>query len=327
MAFELKNNADEQAVFRQDFTTHDFQTGGYQSDAFHYELPGGEVRGRQWVFDGIRMIHSESSFSEPTELAWSGDTEMVTMHFNLKGKVSLTDLQTKKTFAFSNNQHNIFYGRKAEGTMKNEALEMSLFLVQFSKEAFFTLAGNGNDAIRRFADAVSNEQATAFSDFNLPIDFRIKHCIDSVLHSPYSQALERMFLLSKSIEMLVLQAESFDKMLNKKSVVLKTDYDKERISFARDYLLEHLASPPSLTELARVAGINEFKLKKGFKETFGLPAFQYVADVRLGLAKAEILTGRKSATEVAFELGYSSLAHFSSAFKKKFGVSPNQVKV
>jgi AraC-like DNA-binding protein len=75
-----------------------------------------------------------------------------------------------------------------------------------------------------------------------------------------------------------------------------------------------------------VAGINEFKLKKGFKETFGVTAFGYLADVRLGLAKDDILAGRRSATEIAFALGYSSLAHFSHAFKKKFGVSPNQAK-
>ena len=57
-----------------------------------------------------------------------------------------------------------------------------------------------------------------------------------------------------------------------------------------------------------------------------MSAFQYVADVRLGLAKEDILAGRKSITQVAFELGYSSLPHFSNAFKKKFGVSPNKVK-
>ncbi len=326
MSFEVKNPAAGEVAFRQDFTAEDFHTGGFRSDELHFCLPYGEIRGRQWTFDGIRMIHSESIFNQCAELEWSGDTEMVTMHFNLKGKVSMTDPEIRQTFAFSNNQHNIFYGRKAAGIMKNEDLQMSLFLVQFSKEAFFTIAGNGNDVIRRFADAVAKDQAAAFSDANLPIDFSIGQCIDSVLNCPYADSLKRMYLLSKSIEMLVMQAESFDKVLSKKATVLKTDYDKERISFARNYLLKHLACPPSLTELAKLAGMNEYKLKKGFKEMFGMPAFQYVADVRLGLAKEDILAGRKSATEIAFELGYSSLPHFSSAFKKKFGVSPNQVK-
>jgi AraC-like DNA-binding protein len=326
MPFEVKSSEAGEVAFRQDFTTDDFDIEGCQSEAIQYCLPNGEVRGRQWIFDGIRMMYSQSSFKDIAELEWRGDTEMVTMHFNLKGRVSITDPETKRTFAFSNNQHNIFYGRKAEGIMRTEELEMSMFLVQFSKEAFFRIADNGNEAIRRFAGAVSNEQAAAFSDFPLPIDFTIRQCIDSVLNCPYADSLKRMYLLSKSIEMLVLQAESFDKTLSKKATVLKTDYDKEQIVSARDYLLKHLNCPPSLTELSRVAGLNEYKLKRGFKETFGLSAFQYVADVRLGLAKEDILAGRKSITQVAFELGYSSLPHFSSAFKKKFGMSPNKVK-
>jgi AraC-like DNA-binding protein len=92
-------------------------------------------------------------------------------------------------------------------------------------------------------------------------------------------------------------------------------------------LLAHLDCPPSLTELAKVAGLNAYKLKRGFKETFGVPAFQYLADVRLGRAREDMLAGRKSATEIAFELGYSSLPHFSHAFKKKFGVSPSRVRL
>jgi hypothetical protein len=123
------------------------------------------------------MIHSESSFSEPAQLAWSGDTEMVTMHFNLKEKVSLTDLQTKTNLCLFNQSAQYFLRQKAGEMMKNAALEMRLFLVQLSKEAFFTIAEHGNDAIGLFADAVSNEQATAFSDSNLPINFRIKQFI------------------------------------------------------------------------------------------------------------------------------------------------------
>ncbi|HEV7230428.1 MAG TPA: helix-turn-helix transcriptional regulator, partial [Bacteroidia bacterium] len=53
--------------------------------------------------------------------------------------------------------------------------------------------------------------------------------------------------------------------------------------------------------------------------------FEYLSDVRLELAKNDLLDKRKSATEIAFELGYSSLQHFSSAFKKKFGIAPSKI--
>jgi len=102
------------------------------------------------------------------------------------------------------------------------------------------------------------------------------------------------------------------------------EYDRERILFARDYVIRHIADPPGLLELSRLAGINDFKLKKGFKEVFGQPVFAYLADVRLEMARTELMNKDKPVTEIAFELGYSSLQHFSSAFKKKFGVSPKR---
>ena len=101
---------------------------------------------------------------------------------------------------------------------------------------------------------------------------------------------------------------------------------RERILFARDYLLKNIDYPPTLTELANIAGINVFKLKRGFKETFGQTVFEYLAETRLELAKNDLLHTEKSVTEIAFELGYSSLQHFSGAFKKRFGVAPGGVR-
>jgi AraC-like DNA-binding protein len=126
------------------------------------------------------------------------------------------------------------------------------------------------------------------------------------------------------MELLVLQAEAYNSFQKRGRDYLKTEYDKERIIYAREYLIQHLDLPPSLTDLARVAGINEYKLKRGFKEMFGNTVFGYLADTRLELAKTDLLERKKSASEIAFELGYSSVQHFSTAFKKKFGASPTK---
>ena len=135
-----------------------------------------------------------------------------------------------------------------------------------------------------------------------------------------------MFLYSKVIELLVFQVESYNRLFDPKVRYIKTDYDKERILFAKDYLVKNLETPPSLTELSRIAGINEFKLKRGFKEVFGQTVFGYLTDVRMELAKNDLLEKQKSITEIAFELGFSSVQHFSNAFKKKYGMAPRGVK-
>jgi AraC-like DNA-binding protein len=106
----------------------------------------------------------------------------------------------------------------------------------------------------------------------------------------------------------------------------RNDYDKGRLLFARQYITDHVTMPPSIPELARIAGINEFKLKNGFRELFGHTVYGYLNAYRMEKAKVWLLENKKNVSQIAFELGFSSLQHFSAAFKKAFGCSPKKIK-
>ena len=325
MGFEVKNN-EQQSLLRQEFNEQDLANTAFSTECFDVSLPFGTMKATQWSFDGIKMIYSESLLNQVAELDWKGDTELVTMHFNLQGKVSLINKEMPGKFELSGNEHNMFYGKEVRGKMRFDELNMKSFLIQFSKQSFFKIAKDGNDTLKQFAEKVESGIPVAFSTTNLNIDLPLQNCIDSILNCTYTDQLKKMFFFSKTIEMLVLQAESFNKAINHKPRYVKDSYDKERILFARDYLLKNIECPPTLTELSRRAGINEFKLKRGFKETFSKTVFEYLSEVRLEMAKENLLSKEKSITQIADELGYSSLQHFSTVFKKKFGISPNKVK-
>jgi AraC family transcriptional regulator, transcriptional activator of the genes for pyochelin and ferripyochelin receptors len=325
MGFEVKNDA-EDSVFKQHFNEESFDTNELRAEAINVNTPYGVMNASTWYFDGIKISYAASELTQTAELDWVGDTELVTMHFNLQGKVSLFDKDLPRAFELADNQHNMFYGKEAQGKMKLEGISMRSFLIQFSRASFFNIAKDGNDAIKRFADNVASSNAAAFSDKNLEIDARLQQCIQAILNCQYADPLKRMFFFSKTMEMLVLQAEAFDRSFNNKPNYIKSDYDRERILYVRDYLLENIDSPPTLTELSRKAGLNEYKLKRAFKETFDKTVFEYLSDVRLETAKNDLLEHKKTVTEIALGLGYSSLQHFSMAFKKKFGVSPNKMK-
>ena len=324
MAFEIKNDLGD-IIYKYNFDPQDFEIGDFKAETINMPLPFGTIKARQWHFDGIRMSYSEAEFTAPSVLDWKGDAEMVTMCFNLQGRLSILDDNMPNAFELGANQHNMFYGQHAAGKMQVDELIMKTFLIQLSKRSFLDIAKGGNDAIKSFAEAVDRGQPAAFSDMNLNIGFDLQNCINSILNCNYSNALKRMFFYSKTIEMMVLQAESYNKLMNNAPRYIKTDYDKERILFARDYLIRNMDAPPTLTELSRRAGINEFKLKRGFKEVFDKTVFEYLAEVRLETARIDLLEKQKSITEIAFELGYSSLQHFSAAFKKKFGIAPSKV--
>lgn len=322
MSFELLNNQDKSILHRDPLGADDFNVDELKEDTVNLSYPFGDIKTIMWTFNGIRITYSNLAFKEHITLEWSGNRRMITMFFSLKGKLLMIGKGLDNRFEIGANQHNMFYGTEASGKMQVENLYMRSFMIQFTEDAFLRIAQDGNDTLKRFADAILQGTPAALSYQNLSIDINIQNCINAIINCGFAGRLKQMFLLSKTIELLVLQAESYDKLLVNKPAYAKTDYDKERLLFARDYMLQHIEFPPALPQLARAVGINEYKLKRGFKEMFGTTVFGYLSEARLELARTNLAENQKSVTEIAFDLGYSSVQHFSNAFKKKFGVSP-----
>jgi AraC family transcriptional activator of pyochelin receptor len=158
------------------------------------------------------------------------------------------------------------------------------------------------------------------------IPLPIQACLRSIMATAANPDGMALYLRSKVMELLAHQSLHSTNENTVRQRIVKTDYDRERLLFAKEYMLQRMVMPPSLADLARIAGINEFKLKRGFKELFGNTVFGYLTDARLDLALSELEKGRKTITEIAFELGFSSLQHFSTAFKKRHGIAPTRFK-
>lgn len=85
-------------------------------------------------------------------------------------------------------------------------------------------------------------------------------------------------------------------------------------------------TPPSIDALAREAGMSASKLKRGFKQVFGIPPYQYYLKAKMGEAKLLLQSRGFAISEVGHILGYSNLSKFSQAFKKEFGMTPRQYR-
>jgi AraC-like DNA-binding protein len=78
--------------------------------------------------------------------------------------------------------------------------------------------------------------------------------------------------------------------------------------------------------LAGQAGVSVSKLKLLFHRVCGVPPFGYLRRVRMEKARELLIYSRMNVTEVALEVGYTSLSHFSKAFTAHYGMSPSQVR-
>jgi len=96
---------------------------------------------------------------------------------------------------------------------------------------------------------------------------------------------------------------------------------------ARKIIIENMASPPTIPQLAKMARVNQFKLKKGFKELFGNTIYGYLREERMKHAKNLLEHGNKNVSETAWDVGYTNVSHFIETFRKHYGVSPGKYLV
>jgi AraC-like DNA-binding protein len=103
---------------------------------------------------------------------------------------------------------------------------------------------------------------------------------------------------------------------------LSNDSEREKIMEACRVIEQTIDQPMTIKELSRKVFMNECYLKKGFKALTGKTIHEYQQDLRISKAKQMLKEQRHSVSDVANSLGYSSISHFSTAFKKATGMKP-----
>jgi len=154
---------------------------------------------------------------------------------------------------------------------------------------------------------------------------RTRLVLETLLNHSYTGSHENIYINAQS-QMLLLY--SLECMVGEKEVegfqckFLANEADREKIVQAREILLQHIGEPLTIKELSRKVAINECYLKKGFKEMFGTTIFDFYQGQRMEHARYLLYEKGLSVTEVSVMLGYSSISHFSTAFKKHTGLKP-----
>lgn len=91
---------------------------------------------------------------------------------------------------------------------------------------------------------------------------------------------------------------------------------------ALDAIEADLAAELRLGDLARVAGVSAGHLARAFRAAFGTSAGAYVRERRLERAAVILKAGKHRLSDVAMSVGFCDQAHFTRAFKTRFGITP-----
>lgn len=175
-----------------------------------------------------------------------------------------------------------------------------------------------------------NEKVLSFNHKNsfsksLPLCGKTRNVLESLLNNNFSGVKQNIFINAQAQILLLYGMEC---MLGEKEDLqftckfLANEEGREKIMLAREILLKHIGEPITIKSLSKKVAINECYLKKGFKEVFGTTIFDFYHNQRMEHAKYLLYEKGLNVTEVSSLLGYSSISHFSTAFKKHTGLKP-----
>lgn len=174
-----------------------------------------------------------------------------------------------------------------------------------------------------FSEDILNFKHTSSFSKIMPLCAKTRMVLEALLNHSYTDSLENIYINAQTQMLLLYSMES---MIGAKedftSKFLTNEDDRAKIAKAREILLEHISDPLTIKALSRKAAINECYLKKGFKEMYGTTIFDFFQSQRMEHAKYLLYEKSLSVTDVSSLLGYSSISHFSTAFKKHTGLKP-----
>ena len=82
----------------------------------------------------------------------------------------------------------------------------------------------------------------------------------------------------------------------------------------------------TLDELAACAAASRATLVRAFRAAIGCPPLAFLTDLRLGLARQQLLRGTASVAQIAEKIGYRSEAALSRAMYRRYKVRPGELR-
>lgn len=222
-------------------------------------------------------------------------------------------------------------GSMVSGTRKHE----QIFLIPAEKQVYFysieidrkkylsKIEGDIETLPAELKEVFKDVKGTRPFLYQGHYSLTIAQNIQNIKSNDYKGLVRRIYIESQTLEIMAMQIRQYidDLEPSTRQAVLRKK-DMELIIEARSRLLANLIEPPTIKELALLTGTNENKLKKGFRLLYNTSINKLLQNARLSKAKLLIAEEKHPIKDIAGMVGYRHAGHFTSKFKKTFGVLP-----
>ncbi|RXK59367.1 AraC family transcriptional regulator [Lacibacter luteus] len=247
--------------------------------------------------------------------------------FVIQGNVESRFDNVKAPLFFGKQQHNIQYNTSFSGTHIIHSPTFHACTITYHKEYLTSLAEQEPvAALAGFCKHLQKKTNFLAASNAFYWQQRIAEVIQLIRQCPFTGVTRYLFIESKLLELFVLQMEQVHATQIRSVETTWSAADKEKLHAVKEYISSSYLDEVSLKALTYRFGLNEYKLKKGYKYLFQTTVFGDIHRLRMQEAKQLLTDRRMNVTDVAFHIGYNNLSSFSYAFKKMFGYNPGGIK-
>ncbi|PSR53531.1 hypothetical protein AHMF7605_08335 [Adhaeribacter arboris] len=290
-----------------------------------------EVNNGTCTFKEVRMPHItllDMVFELKNDLRITNQTaqEEVSSVFVLEGSFSSHFTGIYQNTAPGHQRHNLLYTPNASSNHYfNQGVFRAVHL-NYEMRFFKSLLDATDPRFGPVLEAIEMKKPLLVAPADLPLPTGIQQVLRDIQHCALQGATRHLYLEAKAMELFTWQIEQVLATSNLKPDAGLPKADREKLQLVQAFIQKNYLKPITLAELAKQFGLNEFKLKNGYKKLFGTPVYQAIHHLRMQTAADLLQNNIMNISEVADFVGYSHISHFSAAYKKKFGYSPSMGK-
>jgi len=101
---------------------------------------------------------------------------------------------------------------------------------------------------------------------------------------------------------------------------------KHKLQRVVEFIIDHLSEDLLLGAMAQEIGMSQYHFARLFKQSTGLPPYQYVIHCRVERAKILLLQSKLKISEIASLVGFADQSQFTRHFKRLLGVTPKEIR-
>ncbi len=133
-------------------------------------------------------------------------------------------------------------------------------------------------------------------------------------------------LILNTLKEIIINLARVDEKSIEQEVInpIQTQFENELLNEIDNYIHNNIYEPLTVEDVCSHFSISRSTLQSLFKKHVNVPPKRYINDLKMNYAQRLILEGKYSITEVALNLGFSSIHYFSRKFKASFGMAPTE---